>query len=86
MAYTVIIKPAAERQLKKLDDNTQRKIFTLLETFRENPFPHGCKKLAGMDLFRVRTGVYRVVYSVEKRVLTVLVLKIGHRRDVHKDL
>ena len=86
MAYTVIVKPAAERQLKKLDAETQKSILRALEGLRENPHPAGCKKLAGLDLFRVRTGVFRIVYTVERKILTVLVVKIGHRRDVYKGL
>ena len=49
------------------------------------PRPRGARKLAGYDdVFRVRTGRYRVIYSVEEDRLVVLVLKIGHRKDVYR--
>lgn len=86
MAYTVIIKPSAERAFKKLAPDTQRQVMRVLESLRENPFPPGVKKLAGMDLYRVRSGDYRIVYGVERKVLQVLVVKVGHRREIYRDL
>jgi len=51
----------------------------------ENPRPHGVRKLAGVEgVYRVRVGNYRMIYRVEDDELLVLVLKIGHRRDVYK--
>ena len=86
MAYTVIIKPAAERTLKKLAPDAQRQVLRVLENLREIPFPQGVKKLAGMELYRVRSGDYRIVYSVVRNVLQILVVKIGHRREIYGDL
>ena len=86
LAYTVIIKPSAERALKKLDSDTQRQVIKVLEGLRENPYPPGVKKLAGLDLYRVRSGDYRIVYGVERKVLQVLVVKVGHRREIYRNL
>ena len=85
MAYTVILKPAAERGFKKLAPDAQRQVLRVLDALQENPFPPGVKKLTGAELYRVRTGDYRVVYSVERKVLHVLVVKIGHRREIYRD-
>ena len=46
--------------------------------------PHGCEKLSGLEQYRVRQGDYRVVYSVDDEASTVLVVKVGHRRDVYR--
>ncbi len=51
----------------------------------ENPSPPGCEKLAGREnRYRVRQGRYRIVYSIEDRVLMVYVVKVGHRKDVYR--
>ncbi len=46
--------------------------------------PHGCEKLSGLEQYRVRQGNYRVVYSVDDEARAVLVVKVGHRRDVYR--
>ncbi len=51
----------------------------------DEPRPPGCRKLAGYDsVYRVRVGVYRILYEIEDRRVTVIVLKIGHRKDVYR--
>jgi len=51
----------------------------------ENARPSGCVKLAGEpDLYRIRVGDYRIVYQVKDTALIVLVLSIGHRRDIYR--
>jgi len=84
MAYTVIVKPAAERELKKLERDIQQRILRALEALADNPFPQGCKRLAGLKLYRVRVGDYRIIYLAEQRQITVA--KVAHRRDVYRNL
>ena len=56
-----------------------------IEKLAIDPRPQGCRKLFGeVDTYRVRVGVYRVIYEIEDRLLRILVLKIGHRRDVYR--
>ena len=55
-----------------------------LDELGENPRPPGSKKLAGADFWRTRVGDYRIVYSIEDQVLMVLVIRIGHRREVYR--
>ena len=51
----------------------------------DNPFPRGARKLVGYDdVFRVRAGSYRILYSVSDRTVVIVVLKVGHRRDVYR--
>jgi mRNA interferase RelE/StbE len=58
---------------------------TNVSTLMENPRPSGCEKLAGAQgLYRVHAGDYRIVYAVEDRAVLVLVLCIGHRREVYR--
>ncbi len=51
----------------------------------EEPYPPGSRKLTGYDdVFRIRVGVYRIIYSVSGRKLVIIVLKIGHRKDIYR--
>jgi mRNA interferase RelE/StbE len=85
MAYTIQFKPAAFRQLEKLPGDVQKRIVARIEMLPEDPFPPGCKKLSGLaDTWRIRAGDYRVLYQVHRGVLLILVLGIGHRREVYR--
>ena len=83
--YSVEISRTAERQLKRLSQGERQRIARTVAMLAIEPRPRGARKLAGYDdVFRVRTGRYRVIYSVEEDRLVVLVLKIGHRKDVYR--
>ncbi|GAA3544483.1 type II toxin-antitoxin system RelE family toxin [Nocardioides daeguensis] len=83
--YRIELTPAAARQLRKLDPPAQRQVQAAIEILADAPRPPGAKKLVGgAGEWRVRTGVYRVVYSIQDDVLLVLVLALGHRRDIYK--
>ncbi|MFZ0294103.1 MAG: type II toxin-antitoxin system RelE/ParE family toxin [Candidatus Sulfotelmatobacter sp.] len=85
MAYTIQFKPPALRQLEKLPREAQRRLAAKIEALREEPFPLECKKMAAVpDTWRIRAGDYRVVYQVHRGVLLVLVLAVGHRREVYR--
>ncbi len=85
MAYTVEVAPAADRQIRKLDRETQRRVLTSLEKLGQEPRPQGSVKLQAVeDLYRVRVGDYRIIYEIFDRHLLVLVLKVGHRSEVYK--
>jgi mRNA interferase RelE/StbE len=85
VAYTIQFKPLALRQLEKLPREAQRRLSIKIEALRVDPFPQGCKKMAAIpDTWRIRSGDYRVVYQVHRGVLLVLVLTIGHRREVYR--
>ena len=85
MAYTIQFKPLALRQLEKLPREGQKRLSAKIEALRDDPFPPGCKKMAAIpDAWRIRAGHYRVVYQIHRRVLMVLVLTIGHRREVYR--
>lgn len=84
MTYTVQVAPAAVRQLRKLDPPARRRVQAAVELLTADPRPMGAKKLAGgAGEWRVRTGDYRVVYEIHDQVLVVLVVAVGHRRDIY---
>nr|WP_282600233.1 type II toxin-antitoxin system RelE/ParE family toxin [Patulibacter sp. SYSU D01012] len=76
--------PAAARQLRKLDPQVRRRIQAALELLAQDPRPPAATRLVGgAGEWRVRTGDYRIVYEIHDGTLLVLVLRIGHRRDVY---
>lgn len=85
MAYSILLAPPAERQLKALTEPVQKRIVKRLHTLRKNPRPQGIKKLAGeVDLYRIREGDDRIIYTIRDKALIVLVVKIGNRKDVYR--
>lgn len=87
MAYTVEFAPAADRQLKALPKPIQTQIIRRIEKLETNPRPPGVEKLKGADdLYRIRSGVYRIIYTINDKDLLVLVLKIAARKDVYRRL
>jgi mRNA interferase RelE/StbE len=86
MGYRVELRPAAQRELNRIPASDARRILSKITALAEEPFPPGVKKLAGTDWYRIRIGDYRVVYALEKERLLVLVIRIGHRREVYRSL
>jgi mRNA interferase RelE/StbE len=85
MIYRVELAPAAVRQLRKLDPPARRRIQAAIELLATEPRPGAAKKLVGGEgEWRVRTGDYRVVYEIHDDTLVVLVLAIGHRREIYR--
>ena len=83
--YRIRISRTAGRQLKKLPPDARARIVRAVQGLAIDPFPTGCRKLAGYDdLFRIRAGPYRVLYSVNDGTLIVVVLKVGHRRNAYR--
>ncbi len=85
MSYRVLVAPAAVRQLRKLDSTARRRVQAVIELLAGDPRPPGAVKLVGgAGEYRVRSGDYRVVYDVQDDVLVVLVIAVGHRRDIYR--
>jgi len=84
MLYTIIFKPRARRELEKLPRAIAERIARAIDEFATQPRPPGCKKLAGPDdLWRIRVGDYRVVYQIGDERLIIVVVRIGHRREIY---
>lgn len=85
MAYTVELSNRAKRDLAALSADLQTRIVKALRKLEENPRPSGIEKLKGEDnAYRLRVGDYRILYEVHDKVLLVLVVKVGHRREVYR--
>jgi mRNA interferase RelE/StbE len=85
MAYKVEFAASAVREFRALERPMQRRIAVRIDQLAENPLPPDVKKLSGKpDHYRIRVGEYRVIYRMESKRVTVVVVKIGHRRDVYR--
>jgi mRNA interferase RelE/StbE len=85
MTYEVEITPAAQRTIKKLPQNIQRKLIEIIELLAKEPRPVGVVKLSATEnLYRVRTGDYRIIYEIQDQILLIVITKVGHRRDIYK--
>lgn len=85
MTYRVEVAPAAVRQLRKLNPDARRRVQAAVELLADQPRPTAAKKLVGGDgEWRVRTGDYRIIYEIRDDVLLVLVVAVGHRRDIYQ--
>jgi len=85
MTYQVALSPSATRQLRKFDPDVRRRIQAVLELLAEDPRPPASTRLVGgAGEWRVRTGDYRVIYEIHEGRLLVLVLRMGHRREVYE--
>jgi mRNA interferase RelE/StbE len=86
VSYSVFLAPAAERQLKKLPPQIKTQLVPVLKALANDPRPPGAKKLKGSeDIWRIRKGSYRILYEINDRELTVLALRIDHRKQVYRD-
>jgi mRNA interferase RelE/StbE len=81
--YRIELRPAAVKALRKIDDQDRGRIQGAIALLGEDPRPPGAKALQGRDGLRVRVGNYRIVYSVHDDVLLVVVVTLGHRKDVY---
>lgn len=83
MTYDVLFSDLALKQLRKLDQEIRQRIIATIERIRIRPDEY-VRKLVGDDGYRLRVGNYRVILDVDKEKLIILVLRIGHRRNVYE--
>jgi mRNA interferase RelE/StbE len=85
MAYTVIIKKSAQKQITAIPGIYIPAIEKSILALANNPRPAGCKKLAGSkNIYRVRVGIYRIVYEVHDKIVTVFIFDVDHRKQVYR--
>lgn len=82
--YRVEVRPAAFRSLRKIDPTVRPRIEGAIALLAEDPRPPASRPLTGRPGYRVRVGDYRIVYTIENDVLLVVVVTLGHRRDVYR--
>lgn len=83
--HTILYKKSVEKDLRKLATAQRKVIIAKIEALATNPYPIHATKLRGSsDLFRIRHTGYRIIYQVEDSRLVIIVIKIGHRREVYR--
>jgi mRNA interferase RelE/StbE len=83
MIFQVILAEAVQKELNRVSHEIANRILTRLAGLETNPRPPDVKKLKGREAWRIRVGDYRVIYEIHDRILQIIVIKIGHRRDVY---
>ena len=83
--YAIKFSQTAEKQFEKLDISIQERVIASLERIRFRPY-HFVKRIVGTDSYRLRVGDYRVILNIQNDVLVIMVITIGHRKIIYKDL
>jgi mRNA interferase RelE/StbE len=82
--YSLQIKASAAKELEALPKKDRQRVVARIQGLAIDPRPQGCEKLSGQDLYRVRQGDYRILYTVNDTALLVVVYRIAHRREVYR--
>ena len=82
--YKLLIKPSAVKEIEALPVKDRRRIVMRIRALATDPRPSGCEKLSGKELYRVRQGHFRILYSISDSDSTLIVFKVGHRREVYR--
>jgi mRNA interferase RelE/StbE len=81
--YKIELRPAAARALRKLDPQIARRVQAAIALLAEDPRPPASRPLRGRPAWRVRVGDYRIIYTIEDDLLLIVVVTLGHRRDIY---
>jgi len=82
MTYDIIFSDKALRQLKKLEKKVQERIIAVLERIRVRPENY-VTKLVGDPGYKLRVGDYRIIMDIDNKIVRILVLKVGHRKNIY---
>lgn len=84
MKFQIILPKSVQKELDRLPDEITQRILTRLAGLETSPRPADVKKLKGRDAWRIRVGDYRVIYEIHDRILQVIVIAVGHRREIYR--
>jgi mRNA interferase RelE/StbE len=83
--YKIEISATAEKKIRRLSQENQIRVLRAIQSLAGEPHPPGSRKLRGYeDVYRIRTGTFRILYSVEKARVLIIILKVGHRKDIYR--
>ena len=82
--YRVVFRKSITRDMRRIPNRDLRRILATIDALSEDPRPPGVEKLSGQERYRVREGDYRIIYEVKDDQVIVVVVKIGHRKDVYR--
>ena len=85
MTYSVSLNAHAARSFRKLPREIQKRISPAIDAVKDEPRPPGAEKITGIaNTYRIRVGNYRVLYEIHDNVLVILVIDLGHRREIYR--
>lgn len=82
--YRIEIKRSAGKELERLPPGDKRKVISRIRSLAKDPRPTGVKKLSGEEKYRLRQGSYRILYRIHDEIITVVVIRIAHRREAYR--
>lgn len=82
--FEVIVKQSVAKELRRIPKKAVARILKRIQALAMEPRPPGVEKLSEQEKYRIRQGVYRIVYEIKDEELVVMVIKVGHRRDVYR--
>jgi mRNA interferase RelE/StbE len=85
-SYELVFRKSVAKDLRAFPKQDIKRIMQRIRSLAGDPRPAGCEKLSGQERYRVRQGVYRIIYEIEDDRLIVLIVKVGHRRDVYRSI
>lgn len=83
-SYEIVFKKSVYKDLRRLPKGDIKRILARIDSLADNPRPQGAEKLTNEEKYRIRQGNYRILYTVEDTIITVTIVKIGHRREVYR--
>ena len=82
--YRIQIRRSAEKELERISQKDRKRIIERILALEKDPRPAGVKKLSGEEKYRVRQGSYRILYEINDELITIVVVRIAHRRDAYR--
>jgi mRNA interferase RelE/StbE len=84
-SYELAFRKSVAKDLRALPKHEVRRIMQRIRSLADDPRPAGCERLSSQEQYRVRQGAYRIIYEIKDNRLIVLIVKVGHRRDVYRN-
>lgn len=82
--YRIVFRKSVARELRRIPNRDLGRILATIDSLSEEPRPSGVERLSGQERYRVRRGNYRIIYELNDKEVIVVVVKVGHRRDVYR--
>ena len=84
-SYKLVIKKSVAKDLRNIPKKDVKRILKCFDSLREDPRADGCIKLSGQERYRVRQGIYRIIYEIQDLELIIVVVKVAHRSEAYKN-
>ncbi len=83
-SYELAFKKSVAKDLRNIPNKDVGRILKRIEALRTDPRAEGCIKLSGQERYRVRQGIYRIIYEIHENELVIMVVKVAHRSAVYR--